>query len=619
MQSLPSFPRLKANSIVAGTCILGLLHFGREFLEPLALALIFSLVIAPLVRMISRIGLPHLPATLISVLLAALGIVGISAILASQMVAVTAELPQYREAIQSKLEKVREMTERPFARIEADLKAVVPVVPKGERLTTRGSPKLVVGQVQPVPVEIHVPQLTPAETATRLLSTISGPVGEAGLVLVLMVFILLEHESLRDRIVRLTGNAEVGRTMKALGDATDGVSRFFFSQFIVNLIFGAVIGIGLWLAGVPHAALFGTLSGLLRFVPYLGALVAGAVIVIFVAAIDTGWTLALSCLTMFAALELLVANVVEPKVYGHSSGLSPLAVIVSALFWGALWGPIGLLISTPLTLCMVVAGRHVRALEPITILFSDTPDVDAPQRFYHRILLGESEAVIRDALAYLRKFSFASYCDHVLLPGLALGVDEYDSGKIEKRQLYNIRSTLAALAETLIPAQGAPLKRPRRRAVMLDANVGAHLRHVRQMHLGRWQGSLDVPERSIVLCVGLPTERDELLNELFVLALREHGVDARSVTPEENQENPDPAKGDLVATVFIAYPLQESLEQWQALARDLRANLPKALFVTIRLLSEGEDAKQTIVESSVDMVLHSFEDGVEFVAPDRPQ
>lgn len=619
MQSLSSFPRLKANSIVAGTCILGLLHFGREFLEPLALALIFSLVIAPLVRMISRTGLPHLPSTLISVLLAALGIVGISAILASQMVAVTAELPQYREAIQSKLEKVREMTERPFARIEADLKAVVPVVPKAERITSRGSPKLVAGQVQPIPVEIHVAQLTPAETATRLLSTISGPVGEAGLVLVLMVFILLEHESLRDRIVRLTGNAEVGRTMKALGDATDGVSRFFFSQFIVNLIFGAVIGIGLWLAGVPHAALFGTLSGLLRFVPYLGALVAGAAIVIFVAAIDTGWTLALSCLTMFTALELLVANVVEPKVYGHSSGLSPLAVIVSALFWGALWGPIGLLISTPLTLCMVVAGRHVRALEPITILFSDTPDVDAPQRFYHRILLGESEAVIRDALAFLRKFSFASYCDHVLLPGLALGVDEYDSGKIEKRQLYNIRSTLAALAETLIPAQGAPLKRPRRRAVMLDANVGAHLRHVRQMHLGRWQGSLDVPERSIVLCVGLPTERDELLNELFVLALREHGVDARSVSLEENQENPDPGKGDLVATVFIAYPLQESLEQWQALARELRANLPKALFVTIRLLSEGEDAKQTIVESSVDMVLHSFEDGVEFVAPDRPQ
>lgn len=617
MQSIPSFPRLTANAIVSATCILGLLYFGREFLEPLALALIFSLVIAPLIRMISKTGLPHLPSTLISVLLAALCIVGISVVLASQVVAVTSELPQYREAIQTKLEKVRELTERPFARIQAELTAVVPSAPKGSPAVTRGGTKLAAGQVHPVPVEIHVPQLKATDTITRLFSLVSGPVGEAGIVLVLMVFILLEHESLRDRIVRLTGNAQVGRTMKALGDATDGVSRFFFSQFLVNLIFGSVVGIVLWAAGVPHAALFGALSGLLRFVPYVGVLVAGAAIGIFVAAIDTGWSLALFCMAIFGALELLVAHVVEPKVYGRSSGLSPLAVIVSALFWGVLWGPVGLLISTPLTLCIVVAGRHVRALEPITILFADAPGVDAAQRFYHRILLGESDSIIRDALAYLRKFSFASYCDRVLLPGLALGVDEFDSGKIEKAQQHNIRSTIAALAETLIAADGAPLQRPRRRsAAMLDANVGAYLRHVRQMHLGRWQGSLDVPARSVVLCIGLPTERDELLNELFVLALREAGVDARSVS-QEQQDTVDPAKGELVATVFIAYPLAQALAEWQALASQLRANLPQALLVTMRLLSEGEDSKQTVVEKSVDMVLHSFEEGVELVAPER--
>jgi predicted PurR-regulated permease PerM len=320
MSNSSPFPRLASNTVVAATCILALLHFGRDFLEPLALALILSLVIAPLVRSISKTGLRHMPATLVAVLLAAVGVIGISAILASQMVAVTADLPQYRVAIQSKLEKVRELTERPFARIEAELRAITPGVSKSERLKGP-APKLAGGQAQPVPVEIHAPALTATKTVSRLLAQVLGPIGEAGLVLVLMIFILLEHESLRDRVVRLTGNADVGRTMKALGDATEGVSRFFFSQFMVNCIFGGVVGIMLWIAGVPHAVLFGALSGLLRFVPYLGALVAGAAIALFVAAIDTGWTLAVSCLAAFAALELLVANVVEPKVYGHSSGL----------------------------------------------------------------------------------------------------------------------------------------------------------------------------------------------------------------------------------------------------------------------------------------------------------
>jgi predicted PurR-regulated permease PerM len=618
MSNLSSFPRLSANAVVAATCILGLLHFGRDFLEPLALALILSLVIAPLVRMISKTGLRHLPATLVAVLIASVGVIGVSAILASQMVSVTADLPQYREAIQSKLEKVRELTERPFARIQAELRAVTPVVPKTGVTANRPGPKLAAGQTQPIPVEIHTPPLTATQTISRLLSQILGPIGEAGLVLVLMVFILLEHESLRDRVVRLTGNADVGRTMKALADATEGVSRFFFSQFVVNILFGSVVGILLWAAGVPHAVLFGALSGLLRFVPYLGALVAGAAIALFVAAIDTGWTLALSCLAMFAALELLVANVVEPKVYGHSSGLSPLGVMVSAVFWGALWGPVGLLLSTPLTLCLVVAGRHVRALEPITILFSDAPSVDVAQRFYHRILLGDSDAIIRDAHAYLRKFSFASYCDNVLLPGLALGVDEFDSGKIEQVQQQNIRSTIAALADTLIPAAGLLKKRPRRRRVaVLDANVGAHLRHMRQLQLGKWQGSLDVPARSIVLCIGLPIERDELLNELFILALREAEIDARSVSVEEPQERPDTDRTDLVATVFVAYPLEEMLAQWLVTVAEWRERLPDALFVSIRLLSEGKDAKQSIVENSVDMVLRTFEEGLEFVAPDR--
>lgn len=617
MSNSPAFPKVTSGSILTATCILALLHFGQEVLEPLALSLVLSLVIAPLIRFITRTGLGQLPATLISVLLSGICIVGVCIMLASQIVAVTADLPQYRVAVQAKLEKVRELTERPFARIEAGLRAVAPSLPAAGTQAPRGAANLVVGQNKPVPVEIRTPQLSTTETVTRLLSLVSGPIGRVGLVLVLLVFILLEHESLRDRVVRLAGKGEVSRTMRALGDATEGVSRFFFSQFLVNVIFGAVVGVALWGADVPHAALFGALSGLLRFVPYLGALVAGAAIALFVAAIDPGWSLALSCLVMFVVLELIVANVVEPKVYGHSSGLSPLAVMVSALFWGAMWGPVGLLLSTPLTLCLVVAGRHVRALEPITILFSDTPSTNEAQRFYHRIMSGDADAIIRDAQAYLRKCSFARYCDQILLPGLALGADEYETGRIEKTQQNKVRATIAALAEALVPTSGRPRKsRGRGRVSMLDSNVGAHLRQMRQLHLGRWQGSLDVPPRSIALCAGLPNERDDLLNELFVLTLREVGVDARSVSVGAPEESPGPDRGNLVSTVFLTYPLKDTLDRWQVIADQFRASLPQALLVTIRLSPDSRDANQSVVEHSVDMVLRTFEEGVALLMSD---
>ena len=611
------FKYITSSAIVTATCVLGLLYFGRDVLQPLALASILSLVLAPLIRGLRRVGFGRLPATLVSVLLAGTCVVGVSTILAFQLVAVTADLPQYRAAIRSKIERVREVTERPFARLEAELSAVAPqqVLPPPPPVTVkRGT--LTTGANQPLPVEIRAPRATTRDTLARLFALAWGPIGEAGLVLVLLVFILLEHESLRDRVIRLAGQAEISRTVRALSDATRGVSRFFLSQFVVNFTFGALTGILLWAFGVPHAALWGALSGLLRFVPYLGIMVAGVLIAIFVAAIDPGWTLALSCLAMFVALELVVAHVVEPKVYGHSSGLSPLAVIVSALFWGAMWGPVGLLLSTPLTLCLVVAGRHVRALEPVTILLGDVPNVNVAQRFYQRVLAGERHAIISDARSYLGRYSFARYCDQILLPGIALATTEGRSGQIDTQQEARIRSTIADVAATLTPISGAPARR-KGRVSLLDANVGAHLRKMREERLGRWQGSLDVPSHSVVLCVGLGTERDDLLSELLVRALRELGVDARSAVLGPDQDNSGPDKADLVSTVFLSYPVEATLEQWRRVADELRAKLSNALLVTIRLPFGETAVSQAAVQEHVDMVLRSFEESLAFVVPER--
>ena len=621
MQETSTLSRLSASAVVTASCALGLLYFGRDVLQPIALASILSLAIAPLVRRFRRSGLPRMPATLLSVMLVGVCVVGLSTILAFQLVAVAGDLPKYREAIRAKVDSVRMLTDRPFALIQAELTTLAPPPPPQAPATRRGA-TLKSDPNQPIPVEVRAPRVTTRDAIARAFALAWGPVGSAGVVLVLLIFILLEHESLRDRLIRLAGQGETRRTIKALSDATTGVSRFFFSQFIVNVTFGALIGGALWAAGVPHAALWGVLSGLLRFVPNLGILLAGAVIALFVAAIDPGWKLALACMSMFVALEMIVANIVEPKVYGQSSGMSPLAIIVSALFWAAIWGPIGLLLSTPLTLCLVVAGRHVRSLELVTTLLGDTPSVNAAERIYKRFLVGDTNAIISDARAYLRNSSFARYCDQILLPGLSLSAADNRNGHIDQAQENRVRLGVADVAATLTPVSSAPARRQRRRDVsLLDTNVGAHLRRMREARLGRWQGSLDVPEHSIVLCAGLRTDRDDLLTELLVRALREVDVDARSVVvgseDAPGEETPGVEKADLVSSVFLSYPVEGTLDAWRKAAIELRVAIPEALFVTIRLPFDERAVPPAGVEDYVDMILRSYEEGLAFVSPEK--
>ena len=553
---------------------------------------------------------------MVSVLLVGGCLVALAVVLTFQLVSVTSDLPQYREGIQDKVESVRAMAERPFARLEAELSAVIPQpVPESARSGKKNSRTAAAAAAAAATPEADT-RMSVRGALRRLFALAWGPIGQAGIVLVLLVFILLEQESLRERLIRLAGLTEMSRTMQALGDAAEGVSRFFFSQFVVNLVFGLIMGAVLAAGGVPHAVLWGALAGVLRFVPYLGALASGLMISVFIAAIDPGWWLALSFLAFYVGLEVIVANFIEPRVYGHSSGLSPLAVIVSALFWGTLWGPIGLLLSTPLTLCLVVAGRHVAALEPITILLGEAPDMTHAERFYQRALAGESEAIIRDARGHLQKQSFAKYCDQILLPGLALAALDLRHGRIEGAQQERLLHSVSQLTEVLTQSPGAPRSLRRRREVpLLNSGVGAHLRELRQARLGRWQGSLDVPQGSVVLCGGLRGERDDLLSELLVHALRVTGIDARSITLDQPEdEQPDTSKAELVSIVFLVYPVREKLEAWMTVVHDLRENLPHALLVTIRPSFFNEEVEATTVKEQVDMVLSSFEEGLAFAS-----
>ncbi|AMM26012.1 AI-2E family transporter [Variovorax sp. PAMC 28711] len=613
--------RIVLGRIVPLTCALALLHFGQDFLKPIAVAAILSLVITPLARKLAASGLGRTVSTLVSVLLVGAVVVWISAVLAIQLVAVAADLPQYKAAIATKVESIRASTLRPFEQIEAELKGVLPQGPSTARSADRQLPAAEAVETL-MAVQIHQVPQSAGDMVSKLVSALWGPLGEAGIVFVLLVFILMERESLSDRVIRLVGEAELGVTVQTLTEAAEGVSKFFLSQALVNTTFGLVVALGMWALGVPHAALWGVVSALLRFIPYVGVFGAAALIGVFSAAVDPGWSLVIWSLGLFLALELLVAHVVEPQVYGHSTGLAPLAVIVSALFWGAMWGPVGLLLSTPLTLCLVVIGRHVRALEPLTILLSEAPGLTAGQRFYQRALSGNSEAILRDARLYLRRGSFAKYCDHVLLPGLALSAADFSVGRIDGPQRERVQANIVRLAESLSATQ--PERRASRRrppVSLVDANIGAHLRKMREARMGKWQGRLDVPSRSIVLCLGFGTERDELLMELTVRALRENGVDARSVSLDDPQDPAAADKSILVGTAFLVYPQQEAIDQWCAIATELRAALPQAILATIKLrLFRDDVGDEERVKQHVDLVVRSYAEAEAFVlqgnAPD---
>ena len=280
-----------------------------------------------------------------------------------------------------------------------------------------------------------------------------------------------------------------------------------------------------------------------------------------------------------------------------------------------MWGPVGLLISTPLTVCIVVAGRYVNALEFLSTMLGEVHDVPAAQRFFQRALSGDITAILRGARRALRRDGFARYCDHTLLPGLALAATELRLGVIDTRQLQQLRHTVAEIAEALVP--GKARARGRRRVPLLYTNIGAHLRQVRESRLGQWQGPLDVPRRSIVLCAGLSTERDELVNELLALALREGGRDARSVALPLPPAAQDTDKAELVSTIFIPCPLADAAGVWREAIHALRGLAPHALLAAIRLPGDDIAFGQSAIEPDVDIVLHSFAECLAFVNDHR--
>ena len=609
--------RDRAGGIVAFGIVLTMLYYGRDVLIPLTLALMLSLLIAPLVRVLRRIGVGQTLSVFAAVLALAVSVAAIAVVLGTQVLRMAASLPQYQETIQQKLQNLDELTLGRLNILTSEANRLI--VRHG--VTTPSPPNFLVipqtpdttqAAAAPVPVEVHEPRPDPFQIVGRILGAIWIPTQTTGIVLVVLVFVLLEHEALRDRFIRLAGGTNIRATTLALNDAGERLSRFFVSQFAVNLGVGATIGLGLTLLGLPHAMLWGTLAAALRFVPYVGVWIAAIFATALAVAVVPGWALAVATLGLFVAVEVIAAQLVEPQLYGHATGLSPLSVVVAAIFWSALWGPMGLILSTPLTLCLVVGGRHIKALHFLDLLLGDTQTLTLPQKFYQRALSGDSHEILTNARVFLKNNTLAEYCDTVLIPAMHLSRMDFEMGAIGQDQQNRIRAVLVEVVSNFGGAEPGRARRRRPSSVLDPRTTGRTLREQREHHAGKWQGPTAVPRGSVMVCVALGSIPDELATELLVRILRNQKQDARHFSVQDaDVALPSDATPGAVAIVYLvsAYPGSER-DKSDSVADKVRQILPGTLLVNVFLPGLAMTSESPVRRGNSDHAVTTFVEAV---------
>ena len=419
----------------AAAIVIAALYFGRELLMPIVLAGLLAFVLAPGCKLLERLRLPRVAAVLLVVLVAGGAIGGIGLVVGRQVASLADNLPSYQTTVMGKwhaLSTGNGLVHRLLEGTETGKAAAA-----GPPSATEAASALGIENASGLTI------------ARTLAQPLLSPLATAGVVLVFTIFILLSNEDLRDRLVRLVGRQDLHRTILAMNDAARRLSRYFLFQLLLNGSFGVVIGLTLWWAGLPNPMLWGILAGLMRFVPFIGVFIALVPPLLLAVAVVPGWGLAIVVLGVFVGCELVMGQIIEPLIYGHSTGLSPIAIILATAFWAFLWGPIGLLLATPLTVCLVVIGRHVKPLEFFEVILGDTPPLEPSETFYQRALEGKATDLLPSAKKHIRETSRTDYYDAVALPGLTLAQRDLSRDHLAFERLEEIHAQIAQLVSNL--------------------------------------------------------------------------------------------------------------------------------------------------------------------------
>ena len=446
--------------LLIAVIVIGALYFAQEVLLPLVVAILLSFVLTPPLLVLQRIKVPRVLAVVVVVAIAFSILGGLGWLISHEATKLAGNLPSYRETLSQKIELLRETTAesqvlKKAGDVLADLETQLerPAVGPAASQLSEGQVSLGEAQVgkeqKPIPVEIRVPAPTGLDIYRSIAGTVLPPLLTAGIIFLFVVFILLEREDLRDRLIRLFGGSDLRRATSTMSEAATRLSHYFLRQVLVNAAYGTFIGIALWAIGMPSPIAWGILAMVMRFVPYVGSYIAAALPVLIAAAIDPGWTLVLMVLALFVVGEFTMGQVVEPLIYGRGTGVTPLAVIVSAVFWAWLWGPLGLIIATPMTVCLAVLGRHVEGLRFFDVLLGDRPALSPAQSFYRHALIGDASNATYQAELALKDQGLLSYLDEVALGGLGYAERDLARGVLDPEQTDRIGQTVAEILENL--------------------------------------------------------------------------------------------------------------------------------------------------------------------------
>ena len=443
--------------VLLAVVVIAALYFGREVLVPIALAVLLSFVLAPFVRFLQTWYVPRVIAVLSVTLVALVVVVALAGLMVAQVNQLASELPRYETTLRDKIKSLKGVFEGTgtLERASEMLKGLQKEIERSEKPgyapgAESPSPN------RPIPVEVRQPDPGALQTLVALLAPLIFPITTTGVVFIFVVFVLFQRQDLRNRLIRLAGAGDIQRTTAALDDAGTRLSRLFLMQLILNAGFGLVIGVGLWFIGVPSAPLWGMMAMIMRFVPYIGALIAAVFPLLLAAAVDPGWTMVLWTAALFIVVEPVLGHVIEPMLFGHSAGLSPVAVVVAATFWTWLWGPIGLILATPLTICLVVLGRHVERLKFLDVMFGDEPALTPAELIYQRMLARDPVEAAEQAWLYLREKPVIAYYDEILLEGLRLAQADAERGRLDNDTMQNIRDVVIEIVDDLRVHQDEP-------------------------------------------------------------------------------------------------------------------------------------------------------------------
>jgi predicted PurR-regulated permease PerM len=521
-------------TLLSVLAVLTLLWWAKAFLMPLALAVLIAFLLTPPVYRLESWGLNRV-LSVVTVAFAAFVVIGFGIYLAAaQMMDLANSLPEYKDNLSAKIAAVKVSDGGPISRVTETFDEL-------SRQLDSTRPRKPVPQAEvPLPVEVVGNKSTALTVLRDVAGPILAPIGSAAMIVVFVIFMLIERQDLRDRFIHLVGRGRLNVTTQAIDEAAGKVSRYLGAQLLVNVTYGIPIGLGLYFIGVPNAALWGVFTIILRFIPYLGPWIAATMPILLSFAISPGWFPPVATVLLFVVVELLSNNVVEPWLYGASTGLSPVAVIVSAVFWTWLWGTGGLLLATPLTVCLAVIGKYVPALSFLDILLGAKPPIAPEHRFYQRLLAGDDTELLEVIDSHVTRGEMVELFDGIVLPALCLAERDSAAGFLEKEDLSELhqclREALSSVADLPAPS--------------------------------------DDQDRPSLVIVPARTVGDELAGLMLRLLLHQRGVDstlysARTLSGE--------ILGHLQATsagcVLVSATTRNSVRAGQILARKLGAGL----------------------------------------------